>query len=125
NASACSAGDQAVRELFLDLVEKSDIIVENFRPGTLEKWNLGYDVLHKRNRGTTLVGVAGYGQTGPESHKAGYASVAEAASGLRHMNGFPGGPPPRLPLSLRDSLAGVFAAHGGPAARDGGTPTRA
>jgi len=104
------------RELFLDLVEKSDVIVENFRPGTLEKWNLGYDVLRERNRGIILVRVSGYGQTGPDSHKAGYASVAEAASGLRHMNGFPGGPPPRLALSLGDTLAGMFAAQGALAA---------
>jgi len=104
------------RELFLDLVEKSDVIVENFRPGTLEKWNLGYDVLRERNRGIILVRVSGYGQTGPDSHKAGYASVAEAASGLRHMNGFPGGPPPRLALSLGDTLAGMFAAQGAMAA---------
>lgn len=104
------------RDLFLDLVEKSDIIVENFRPGTLEKWGLGYDVLRERNRGIILVRVSGYGQTGPESAKAGYASVAEAASGLRHMNGFPGGPPPRLALSLGDSLAGMFAAQGALAA---------
>ena len=104
------------RDLFLDLVERSDVIVENFRPGTLEKWNLGYDVLHARNRGIVLVRVSGYGQTGPEAHKAGYASVAEAASGLRHMNGFPGGPPPRLALSLGDSLAGMFAAQGALAA---------
>ena len=104
------------RELFLELVEKSDIIVENFRPGTLEKWNLGYDVLRERNRGIILVRVSGYGQTGPEAGKAGYASVAEAASGLRHMNGFPGGPPPRLALSLGDSLAGMFAAQGALAA---------
>ncbi len=108
--------ENAGRELFLDLVERSDIIVENFRPGTLEKWNLGYDVLHQRNRGIILVRVSGYGQTGPEAHKAGYASVAEAASGLRHMNGFPGGPPPRLALSLGDSLAGMFAAQGALAA---------
>jgi formyl-CoA transferase len=106
----------AGRDLFLDLVERSDIIVENFRPGTLEKWNLGYEVLHKRNRGIILVRVSGYGQTGPEAHKAGYASVAEAASGLRYMNGFPGGPPPRLALSLGDSLAGMFAAQGAIAA---------
>jgi formyl-CoA transferase len=104
------------RELFLDLVAKSDIVVENFRPGTLEKWNLGYDVLHGRNRGIILVRVSGYGQSGPEAHKAGYASVAEAASGLRHLNGFPGGPPPRLALSLGDSLAGMFAAQGALAA---------
>jgi formyl-CoA transferase len=104
------------RELFLDLVERSDIIVENFRPGTLEKWGLGYDVLRERNRGIILVRVSGYGQTGPEAKKAGYASVAEAASGLRHMNGFAGGPPPRLALSLGDSLAGMFAAQGALAA---------
>jgi formyl-CoA transferase len=104
------------RELFLELVERSDIIVENFRPGTMEKWNLGYDVLVERNKGIILVRVSGYGQTGPEAHKAGYASVAEAASGLRHMNGFPGGPPPRLALSLGDSLAGMFAVQGALAA---------
>ncbi len=104
------------RELFLDLVERSDIIVENFRPGTLEKWDLGYDVLRERNPGIILVRVSGYGQTGPDAHKAGYASVAEAASGLRHMNGFPGGPPPRLALSLGDTLAGMFAAQGALAA---------
>jgi formyl-CoA transferase len=104
------------RELFLELVERSDIIVENFRPGTLEKWCLGYDVLREHNKGIILVRVSGYGQTGPDAHKAGYASVAEAASGLRHMNGFPGGPPPRLALSLGDSLAGMFAVQGALAA---------
>ena len=108
--------EQRGRELFLDLVEKADIIVENFRPGTLEKWDLGYDVLRQRNRGIILVRVSGYGQTGPDAGKAGYASVAEAVSGLRHMNGFPGGPPPRLALSLGDTLAGMFAAQGALAA---------
>lgn len=106
----------AGRALFLDLVERSDVVIENFRPGTLEKWDLGYDVLRQRNPGIILVRVSGYGQTGPDAHKAGYASVAEAASGLRHMNGFPGGPPPRLALSLGDSLAGMFAAQGALAA---------
>ncbi len=104
------------RELFLELVERSDVIVENFRPGTLEKWDLGYDVLRDRNKGVILVRVSGYGQTGPDAHRAGYASVAEAASGLRHLNGFPGGPPPRLALSIGDSLAGMFAAQGALAA---------
>jgi formyl-CoA transferase len=104
------------RELFLQLIENADIVVENFRPGTLERWGLGYDVLREHNRGIILVRVSGYGQTGPDAHKAGYASVAEAASGLRHMNGFPGGPPPRLALSLGDSLAGMFAAQGALAA---------
>ncbi|HPX37214.1 MAG TPA: CoA transferase [Mycobacterium sp.] len=104
------------RELFLDLVERADIVVENFRPGTLERWDLGYDVLRQRNKGIILVRVSGYGQTGPGAGKAGYASVAEAVSGLRHMNGFPGGPPPRLALSLGDTLAGIFAAQGALAA---------
>ena len=66
--------------------------------------------------GISSVRVSGYGQDGPEAHKAGYASVAEATSGLRHMNGFPGGPPPRLALSLGDSLAGMFAVQGALAA---------
>jgi formyl-CoA transferase len=104
------------RELFLELVKRSDIIVENFRPGTLERWDLGYDALRHRNPGIILVRVSGYGQTGPDAPKAGYASVAEAVSGLRHLNGFPGGPPPRLALSLGDSLAGMFAAQGALAA---------
>lgn len=104
------------RELFLELVDRTDVIVENFRPGTLEKWDLGYEVLKDRNKGIILVRVSGYGQTGPDAGKAGYASVAEAASGLRHMNGFPGGPLPRLALSLGDSLAGMFAAQGALAA---------
>ncbi|MGW5386413.1 CaiB/BaiF CoA transferase family protein [Nocardia sp. NPDC003963] len=108
--------EDAGRDLFLELAGRSDIIVENLRPGTLERWGLGYDVLRERNRGIILVRVSGYGQTGPEAGKAGYASVAEAASGLRHMNGFPGGPPPRLALSLGDSLAGMFAVQGALAA---------
>ncbi|EUA49722.1 coA-transferase III family protein [Mycobacteroides abscessus 1948] len=107
---------EAGRALFLDLVDKSDVIVENFRPGTLERWGLGYDVLAQRNKGIILVRVSGYGQTGPDAHKAGYASVAEAASGLRHLNGFPGGPPPRMALSIGDTLAGMFAAQGALAA---------
>ncbi|MBF6186472.1 MULTISPECIES: CaiB/BaiF CoA transferase family protein [Nocardia] len=108
--------EPAGRDLFLELVARSDIVVENFRPGTLEKWGLDYETLRTRNRGIILVRVSGYGQTGPDAHKAGYASVAEAASGLRHMNGFPGGPPPRLALSLGDSLAGMFAVQGALAA---------
>ena len=104
------------RAVFLDLVEHADIIVENFRPGTLERWDLGYQTLRARNRGIILVRVSGYGQTGPDANKAGYASVAEAASGLRYLNGYPGQLPPRLALSLGDTLAGMFAAQGALAA---------
>lgn len=100
------------RALFLDLVARSDVVVESFRPGTLEKWGLGFDVLSERNPRVILARVSGYGQTGPMSSRPGYASVAEAVSGMRHLNGFPGGPPPRMALSIGDSLAGMFAAQG-------------
>ncbi|GAB20022.1 putative CoA-transferase [Gordonia effusa NBRC 100432] len=104
------------RELLFDLVDTTDIIVENFRPGTLERLGLGYDALRERNRGIILVRVSGYGQTGPDANRAGYASVAEAASGLRHINGYPGQLPPRLSLSLGDTLSGMYAAQGALAA---------
>ncbi|MEE4021630.1 CaiB/BaiF CoA-transferase family protein [Gordonia sp. PKS22-38] len=106
----------AGRDIFLRLVDHADIVVENFRPGTLERWDLGYDVLADRNPGVILVRVSGYGQTGPASARAGYASVAEAESGLRYLNGYPGEAPPRLALSLGDTLAGMFAAQGALAA---------
>lgn len=100
------------RDLFLDLVETADVVVESFRPGTLERWGLGYDALAARNPGLVLARVSGYGQTGPHRERPGYASVAEAVSGMRHLNGFPGGPPPRTALSIGDSLAGMFATQG-------------
>lgn len=104
------------REIFLQLAERADIIVENFRPGTLERLGIGPDKLSERNPGIIVVRVSGYGQTGPDASRAGYASVAEAASGLRHLNGYPGQLPPRLALSLGDTLAGMFAAQGALAA---------
>ncbi|WP_408642267.1 CaiB/BaiF CoA transferase family protein [Speluncibacter jeojiensis] len=100
------------RAMFLRLVERADVVVENFRPGTLERWGLGYDVLSERNPRIVLARVSGYGQTGPMAQHPGYASVAEAVSGLRHLNGYPDQPPPRMALSLGDSLAGMFAAQG-------------
>ncbi|MDL9938886.1 CaiB/BaiF CoA-transferase family protein [Gordonia sp. ABSL1-1] len=104
------------RELFLQLADRADVIVENFRPGTLERLGIGPDVLSQRNPGIVVVRVSGYGQYGPDSTRAGYASVAEAASGLRYLNGYPGQLPPRLALSLGDTLAGMFAAQGALAA---------
>ncbi|MBC3190314.1 CoA transferase [Pseudonocardia sp. C8] len=100
------------QELFLELVATADIIVENFRPGTLERWNLGYDRLRQHNPGLILGRVSGYGQTGPYADKPGYASVAEAMSGLRAINGYPGQAPPRMAVSLGDSLAGMVAVQG-------------
>jgi formyl-CoA transferase len=100
------------QELLLRLAERSDVLVENFRPGTLEKWDLGYDRLAEVNPRLVLCRVSGYGQTGPYATRAGFASVAEAMGGIRHLNGFPGEPPPRVHLSLGDSLAGMFAVQG-------------
>ena len=98
--------------IFRDLVARADVVVENFRPGTLEKWGLGPDHLHEVNPGLVLGRVSGYGQTGPQATRAGYASVAEGVSGLRHLNGFPDQPPPRMALSIGDTLGGMFAVQG-------------
>jgi succinyl-CoA---D-citramalate CoA-transferase len=100
------------QELLLRLIEKADVVTENFRPGTLEKWNLGFDRLSEVNPGIVLARISGYGQTGPYAKRAGFASVAEAMGGIRHLNGFPGQAPPRMHISLGDSLAGMFAAQG-------------
>ena len=98
--------------LLLELVKRSDVLVENFRPGTLERWGLGPEQLWEANPGLVIARVSGYGQTGPYAPRAGFASVAEAMGGIRYINGFPGQPPPRLHISLGDSLAGMFAAIG-------------
>ena len=100
------------RDLFLQLVQTADVLLESFRPGTLERWGLAPEVLSQRNPGLILARVSGYGQSGPDSRRPGYASVAEAVSGMRYLNGYPGGPPPRPALSIGDSLAGMFAAQG-------------
>ena len=100
------------QELLLELVRRADVLTENFRPGTLERWNLGYDKLSAANPGLVLARISGYGQTGPYAERAGYASVAEAMGGLRYINGFPGEAPPRAGISLGDSLAGMFAVQG-------------
>ncbi len=100
------------QELLLELARRSDVVVENFRPGTLERWNLGYERMRSVNDGLILARVSGYGQTGPYAARAGFASAAEAMGGLRYINGFPDSPPPRMGISLGDSLAGMFAAQG-------------
>jgi len=100
------------REIFLQLIDRADVLVESFRPGTLEKWGLDPEKLNARNPGLVVARVSGYGQPGPMSDRPGYASVAEAVSGMRYLNGYPGGPPPRPALSIGDSLAGMFAAQG-------------
>jgi len=98
--------------LLLELVARCDAVVENFRPGTLERWNLGFDRLRTANPSIVLVRLSGYGQTGPYAERAGYAAAAEAMGGLRYVNGYPGQDPPRAGVSLGDSLAGMFATMG-------------
>src|SRR3954462_7093024 len=100
------------QELMLALAREADVLIENFRPGTLERWNLGPDVLAEVNPRLIVARVSGYGQTGPYAERAGFASVGEAMGGLRHLTGNPGEPPPRLGVSLGDSLAGMFAVQG-------------
>ena len=100
------------QEIARRLAQNVDAVVENFKPGTLEKWGLGYEQLKEINAGVIMVRVSGWGQTGPQSHKPGYASVAEGVGGLRYVNGYPDRPPTRTNLSLGDTLAGLHAALG-------------
>lgn len=102
----------AGQELCLRLLDECDVLVENFRPGTLEKWGLGPDRLHERNPGLVIARISGYGQTGPYAVRPGFASAGEAVGGLRYINGFPDQAAPRAGISLGDSLAAMFAVQG-------------
>ena len=98
------------RELFLKLVRDADILIENFRPGTFERWDLGYDVLSEINPRLVMVRVSGFGQTGPYSRRGGYGTIAEAFSGIPSFTGAPDGPPTLPGFPMADSLASTFAA---------------
>jgi len=101
------------KELFLRLVGLSDVICENFRPGTLEKWGLGYDVLSEVNPRLILLRVSGYGQTGPYRDRPGFARIAHGVGGLTHLAGMPGGPPVTPgSTSLGDYMTGMYGAIG-------------
>ncbi len=100
------------RELLRRLAGQADVFIENFRPGTMEKWGMGPDTLKVDNPGLIYARISGYGQTGPYAPKAGFASVCEAYGGFRYVNGFPGQPPVRPNLSIGDTLAGIHAALG-------------
>ena len=94
------------------LIGTSDFLLENFRPGTLEKWNLGYEELSKEHPGLIMIRISGQGQTGPYSKRAGYGSIGEAMGGLRYIVGDPATPPSRLGISIGDTLTGTFATIG-------------
>ena len=100
------------RELAFDLLTKADVVIENFRPGAMEGWGLGPDQVKEKNPGIIYARISGYGQSGPFSEKPGYASVTEAFSGFRYLNGYPDEVPVRPNLSLGDSVAGIHAVLG-------------
>jgi succinyl-CoA--D-citramalate CoA-transferase len=100
------------QELVRRLVPHCDMLLENFRPGTLEAWGLGWEELRELNPGLIMIRVSGYGQTGPYRDKAGFGSVGEAMGGIRSITGFPDRPPTRIGISLGDSLAASFATIG-------------
>ncbi len=101
-------GQTIIREL----VARSDILLENFRPGTLERWNLSYEALAEINPRIIMVRVTGFGQTGPYASRAGYGAIGEAMGGLRHVVGDPSTPPSRMGISIGDELAAVYATMG-------------
>ena len=100
------------QEVVRHLAQQCDIVVENFRPGALENWGLGYDTLAAANPKLVMVRISGFGQTGPYSQRPGYGVISEAVSGLRHLTGDPDRPPTRTAVSLTDYITGLYAAFG-------------
>ena len=95
-----------------DLAKDADIVIENFRPGTLEKWSLGWEDLHKLNPRLIMVRVSGYGQSGPYRSRPGFAAIAEGMGGLRYLAGYPDRPPVRVGVSIGDTLASLYGVIG-------------
>jgi formyl-CoA transferase len=101
------------KDLLKKLVARSDLVIENFRPGTLEKWGLGYDVLKQANPRLIMIRISGFGQTGPYAEKTGFGTPATAFSGLTYLQGYPDRPPISPPWAMADYLTGLFAAMAG------------
>ncbi len=100
------------QEIVRQLVKEADILIENFKPGTLEKWNLSYEDLKEINPRLIMVRISGYGQTGPYKDKAGFGSVGESMGGIRYVTGHPELPPPRVGISLGDQITAMYAVVG-------------
>ena len=94
-------------DVFLQLVDRADVVIENFRPGTLERWGLGWEVLSERQPGLVLCRVTGFGQAGPYARRPAFGTLIEAMSGFAHMTGAADGPPTLPPFGLADSVAGI------------------
>jgi formyl-CoA transferase len=101
------------RALAFELMVQADIVVENNRPGVMERLGLGYDALSARNPGLVMVRISGFGQDGPYAERPGYGAICEAVEGVRHMTGDPDRPPARVALATTDYLSSVYAAFGG------------
>lgn len=115
----CVTADLRVAEgqaLVKELVRDADFLLENFRPGTLERWGLSYETLKEINPRLIMIRVSGYGQTGPYASRAGYAAIGEAMGGMRYLAGWPDRPPTRAGISIGDSLAATYACLGALAA---------
>lgn len=100
------------REVLRRLAAEADVLIENFRPGRMEKWGMSYDDLSATNPGLVMARVSGFGQTGPYSERPGFGTVAETASGYAYLNGWPHTPPTAPPFGFADSIAGISAAFG-------------
>lgn len=103
---------EAGREVVRRLIDEADVLIENFKPGTMEKWGMAYEDLSQRNPGLIMLRISGYGQTGPYRERPGFAVVAEAMGGMRYLNAEPGRVPVRAGVSLGDTLAGLHGAIG-------------
>ena len=104
--------DQATRDDVLALIDSADIVVENFRPGVMEKLGFGFEVLSERNPGLVMVRISGFGQTGPKKDQPGFGAIGESMGGLRYITGFSDRPPVRTGISIGDSIAGLWAVNG-------------
>lgn len=103
---------EAGQRIAQELITGADVVIENFRPGSLERWGMDYASLSAENPGLVMVRVSGFGQTGPYASRPGYGSIGEAMGGLRHVVGDPSTPPSRVGISIGDTLAATFAALG-------------
>jgi len=100
------------QEIARRLIREADVVIENFRPGTMEEWGLGWDALSKLNPGLIMLRISGYGQTGPYRDRPGFGVIGEAMGGLRYITGEPGRPPVRVGVSIGDSLASLHGVIG-------------
>jgi formyl-CoA transferase len=109
---AADLSSEEGRDIARRLAAEADVLIENFRPGTLEKWGLSWEELSALNPKLVMVRISGYGQSGPRKHLPGFAAIAEGMGGLRHVTGYPDRPPVRSGVSLGDSLAALYGVIG-------------